>query len=667
MLRKSLLILCVLCTSLWLTAQIDKTRTWYFGQGIGLHFEKDGKLKVRDSFENFTYEGTAIWNSINGAPLYYSNGAYLYDSNHKNKNPSPKFFINDNSATQNAVMTSIDGELLHIFTPSPYYRIGGYRHHLFNIAADTFLFRNHQLQKGISECQTLVNHQNGKWQWVVSHSLLGDTLYTYLINEEGLQSCPVVSHAGPFYLNSNPGQGVMKFSPDGEYLFIATWNLAYIVACSFNNQTGEVKELFRFKNFDYYPYGLEIHEMNLFVSMGRPRDIIYQYSLDKMDSTSVFNSRKTLFDTAEFDKIGQIQMAPDGNMYVNEYEKNFLGKITKQSKDNYTFSFTKPLFGSKVGYGGFPNFNASYFHEPSINFEYVHTCHSHTFSFKATDTFTANTFTWNFSKGISKESKTGKELNYTFTDTGKWNVQLIASNGTRTDTIHKNIEVFEIVPQGFLGTDYYYTQGQMVQGLLQAPTNQHCSHWWKLGDTTEQRGNSYSYTDTGTYICKTTNRHFCHRWDSIRVRICDSIPKAELSRIKDTLFLKQTATRVVWYKNEQEVQRNTNRLTLKSEGDYSVVLSNVQGCADTSEIQKVTFLYAGLQRIPKTGVFIYPNPNSGTFTIGGLNADTPLKIVDLQGRKIGFERKKNILTLDQPSIGMYYLLVEGKAFRLVVE
>lgn len=45
MLRKSLLILCVLCTSLWLTAQIDKTRTWYFGQGIGLHFEKDGKLK----------------------------------------------------------------------------------------------------------------------------------------------------------------------------------------------------------------------------------------------------------------------------------------------------------------------------------------------------------------------------------------------------------------------------------------------------------------------------------------------------------------------------------------------------------------------------------------------------------------------------------------------
>jgi len=54
-----------------------------------------------------------------------------------------------------------------------------------------------------------------------------------------------------------------------------------------------------------------------------------------------------------------------------------------------------------------------------------------------------------------------------------------------------------------------------------------------------------------------------------------------------------------------------------------------------AKYKRSLFLYAGLQRIPKTGVFIYPNPNSGTFTIGGLNADTPLKIVDLQGRKIG--------------------------------
>jgi len=102
----------------------------------------------------------------------------------------------------------------------------------------------------------------------------------------------------------------------------------------------------------------------------------------------------------------------------------------------------------------------------------------------------------------------GKELNYTFLDTGQWKIQLIANNGGRIDTIEKVIEVFEINKVGFLGKDIYHSFNTPLNGTLDAPANQHCSHWWKLGDTTETLSSSYSYTDTGTYICKTTNKHF---------------------------------------------------------------------------------------------------------------------------------------------------------------
>jgi len=353
-----------------------------------------------------------VWNSINGDLQFYADWQNLFGKNNDTINKD--FHLGSNgSVSQATILTSIDDSFLYVITTNPNSfgssnGPGGYTYSSYNIFKKKWFTKRTVLQRNSSECQTLVNHQNGKWQWVVSHSLLGDTLYSYLINENGLETCPTISHAGPFYPNSNPGQGVMKFSPDGKYLFFATWNLHFSVACSFNNQTGQIKELFRFKNFDYYPYGIEVDDNNLFVSMGRPRDIVYQYSLDKMDSTSVINSRKTLFDTTEFDKIGQIQMAPDGNMYVNEYEKNFLGKITKQSKDNYTFSFTPPLFGSKVGYGGFPNFNASYFHHAPLNFTYTHRCHSYTFNLKPKDTFKAHTFTWNISKGNKKKLKQAK-------------------------------------------------------------------------------------------------------------------------------------------------------------------------------------------------------------------------------------------------------------------
>jgi len=172
-----------------------------------------------------------VWNSINGDLQFYADWQNLFGKNNDTINKD--FHLGSNgSVSQATILTSIDDSFLYVITTNPNSfgssnGPGGYTYSSYNIFKKKWFTKRTVLQRNSSECQTLVNHQNGKWQWVVSHSLLGDTLYSYLINENGLETCPTISHAGPFYPNSNPGQGVMKFSPDGKYLFFATWNLHF--------------------------------------------------------------------------------------------------------------------------------------------------------------------------------------------------------------------------------------------------------------------------------------------------------------------------------------------------------------------------------------------------------------------------------------------------------
>jgi len=650
------------CSSLYnLHSQIERTKTWVFGDGAGLIFNKNGFDTFSVSPTLNHYEGNGIWNDKNGDLFLYSDNYRLFDKRDTQLNEGYDFG-GASSSCQAVILTSLNDTIIHCFGTIPEDDWhGGYVYNRYNVVKDSWEVAHIKLQPRISECQAHVNHQNGKWQWVVAHSLTGNTLYSYLIKKEGLEECSTISLTGPNY-NKTTGQGVMKFSPDGKYLFTAAFNLNVVTVNKFNSQTGKANELFRL-NVGSRPYGMEIYENHLFISLDDLQDRIISYSLKTMNKDSVIQSKKIVYDTTSSDVIGQMQTSPDGNLYVSLYGANRLG-IIKKSNSNYVYGHTKELFDTKTCGDGFPNFNASFFHSPSLDFTYSHTCQSYIFNFKAKDTFNANNFTWNFRKGSTTETKTGKDLNYTFLDTGQWKVQLIASNGGRIDTIEKTIEVFNTIPQGFLGMDTTYTFNAFINGTLNAPANQHCSHWWQLGDTIETMGSSYSYTNAGTYICKTTNKHFCHSWDTIQVKVCDT-GFGKITRVKDTLFPNQVLDSNIWYKDDVRLGE-AKRIDLSSQGNYTLVQTNEFGCKDTSEYE-VSFLYANTKDINTSKLSIYPNPNKGEFIIEGIKSNSLIRIMDSRGREVCFIQKENTIKLIHSSRGVYFLQIGEELIKLLVE
>lgn len=357
--RRLTLCIVLICTiTNCINAQIDRTRTWVFGDGIGIHFTNYGKI---DTFSGIlqskdpNYEGTANYNDSTGNLMYYIFDGNLLDKYNTFYNTN-NFISGGSSASQANIITSLNDSIFHIFGSTSGF---DYYYSCFTKASGKFKVLGKSLIHRASESQAHVNHQNGRWQWVVCHSRLGDTLYSYLITDDGLETCPVISHAGPFYDDWYPGQGLIKFSPDGKYLFLSTWSAEKLVFCSFNDQTGEIKELFQL--YEPYSYGIEIKENNLFLTCGRPNDRLYLYSIKDMDSALIVNSKKKLFDTTETDVINQIQLAPDGNLYVALWQQNRLGKISKVQNGSFQFTYTTSLFGTKKCYGGFPNFNPATF------------------------------------------------------------------------------------------------------------------------------------------------------------------------------------------------------------------------------------------------------------------------------------------------------------------
>lgn len=597
-------------------AQINRTRSWVFGESIGLHFNKSGTIDTLSGIYKPgypQYEGTAVYNDSSGNLLYYVLNGQLIGNDNKPINTG--FAMGGgSSASQANIITSLNDSIFHVFGSSSGFN---YYYCCFDRYANKFTVLGKSLIYRASEAQAVVNHQNGKWKWVVCHSRLGDTLYSFLINENGLETCPVISHAGPFYKDWYPGQGCMKFSSDGRYLAIASLDEDKVTFCSFNNQTGEIRHLFIVQVIGF-PYGIEFSRDNkAFVSTLRPCKI-WELNLEKMDSISVMQSKRKVYDTTADDFLYQLQSAPDGNIYVAVYLSPLLGKLSLSNKV-WSFSFTNNLFGPRMSYAGFPSFNASHFHTPALNFSYSQNCKTNRFRFTATDTFKASSWQWKYSKGAANYAGSGITSEFSFPDTGVWQVQCIASKGSRKDTVTKNIEILKPLKHNYLGEDILLPAGSAMSGTIEGPANMHCLHWHIKGDTIEHKTKDYLFSDTGYYICRATNPVFCTYYDTIRVRVCDSFARAAvIERRGDSLFTKTYATKYQWYRvttngDSLIVGATFNRIKLFSPGTYKLRTWNANGCDSVSSAFEVNTL--GLKKLKLADILILPNPNHGNFTI----------------------------------------------------
>lgn len=93
-------------------------------------------------------------------------------------------------------------------------------------------------------------------------------------------------------------------------------------------------------------------------------------------------------------------------------------------------------------------------------------------------------------------------------------------------------------------------------------------------------------------------------------------------------------------------------------GSYAVIVTNANGCSDTSSC---TFVNVGIEDLSSTNITLYPNPSENYISISGLTSSPNLQIKDIWGRVIlSIPSYINTTTINIEKLiaGMYFIQLE---------
>ncbi|HYG15237.1 MAG TPA: hypothetical protein VEC12_05740, partial [Bacteroidia bacterium] len=309
------------------TAQ--RANMWYFGNFAGIDFNGPQPVPVKGSLN--TNEGCAVVCDETGNLLLYTDGKWIYDATHTAIN-SATVLKGHPSSTQSAIVVPRPGHptRFFIFTVDQRYSgcINGINYSEVDAAngAVTLLSANNNLLACSlsTEKITAVAHANGTDYWVTTFMGNGE-FASWLVKSTGVYPLPVIStvKAQPCITNNDDRVGYMKISPSGKYLVLgrrasSSVNEAFL----FDNSTGMVTQ-----NLGIYHtgtvYGVEFSsdEKYFYTTENFRRVVQYDWAFNKI----------VIHDAAP-NRVGALQMGPDGNIYVaNGYEnqnEDYIDQIT---------------------------------------------------------------------------------------------------------------------------------------------------------------------------------------------------------------------------------------------------------------------------------------------------------------------------------------------------
>ncbi|WP_019949186.1 TolB family protein [Hymenobacter aerophilus] len=333
---------------------------WLFGQQAGLQFPADGGTPTPLLTSKMaTYEGSAVATNKQGQLLFYTNGENVFNRQHQIM-PNGRKLMGSGSSTQSALIVPDpgSGNIFYIFTTSAQGGPNGLRYSTLDMTRDNGLGDlvrlNALLVAPVAEKLAAVRHQNGRDVWVVAHRWNSNAFVSYLVTPDGVAGRPVMSNVGS--MHAGPGRnaiGAMKFSPNGTKLALALWHEAnkYEVF-DFDRSTGQVRNP---RSYGPYPeaYGVEFSPdgSKLYGSSngeGGGQAQIYQIDLKTGQAAVIGKSANR--------KVGSLQRAPDGNIYVSREDNPFLGVIKNPNAAEATYVDDGLKLGGRRGKLGLPNF-----------------------------------------------------------------------------------------------------------------------------------------------------------------------------------------------------------------------------------------------------------------------------------------------------------------------
>lgn len=306
-------------------AQIIHTNHWYFGDNAGLDFTTGNPIPIGSSGMK-SNEGSASYSDENGDLLFYSNGIAV-------SNDVAGVWNRDHQLMPNGELTNITGYgtpmQSSIIVPDPgsttnYYlfTLDGYEsYYNTNYKGLCYTMIDMSLDNGLGDvtdkavpiattatpflCEQIAvtKHANGKDYWLVVHESNhinenSNKFILFLISENGI-SAPITQNIG---IIDSPGmQGTMQISSNGSKLAF-NWEVF-----DFNNATGVLSNPVQIgSSWGYREFSRD--GRYLYVSVWS--NGLYQYDLQAS------NIPGSAFMVSDYDRFGQIQIGPDGKIYV---------------------------------------------------------------------------------------------------------------------------------------------------------------------------------------------------------------------------------------------------------------------------------------------------------------------------------------------------------------
>jgi len=621
-----------------------------------------------------TVEGCATISDTAGNLLFYTNGLTVWNKNHQvMENGSG--LLGRESSTQGALIVPWpeNDSLYYIFTTHGRGSIQtGFRYHIVNLNENgglgKVISKNNELVDVVCEKLTATHHANGRDIWVLVHGFPNDSFYAYLVTEQGLIDCPVVTEIGSVHgipnqfgqIDVTDAQGAMKFNIDGSLLAVTVFGLNKIELFAFHKSKGKIEYKASAIGI-FLPYGVEFSPNSKFLYCTDKGFSLSQFQLTHWDNDSITNSRKFLANYSN-EVFNQLQLASNGIIYVSKdpppyYPYDTLGQIMNPDLEYPACNYVDSVVSlQKNALLGLPNFITSYFRKETKEIRYALNCAADSGKFFGYSLPPVGSWAWELKnrQGMLIGSAYLQNATFSFTDSGRYTVRLIAD----ADTLFK--EVYIEQPLKISQDTLLCSPSQLV---LSIPANFRCLEWQDGSDT-----NNYRITQSGKYYISAYNLQGCRVSDTVEVQFIN-LPTPLITRSNDTLFTDSGYT-YSWYLNGNLISGNQRFLEVSTNGTYKVEITDSNTCSSFSDNVLVSGL--SIHTIESHGFRVYPNPSSESegISIVGENLINTVEVFDLLGKRVYYKSAINSQkhTIEQLHGGVYILKInESISLKIMIK
>lgn len=520
---------------------LKQAHRWYFGEGAGMDFISDTARVLLDQNVMTAYKSSAIINDSSGNLLFFTNGRKVWDRAF-NLMPGATELYGDVGVTQPCIIVPQPGpdSLFYLFTvdvlafmPDNSYTTRGINYTIIDMKArggmgDAGSYINVPLLSPACQKITGVGHANGTDFWVIAHKWDSDEFYAWPVGRWGIGD-PVISPAGSVHGGGYSQQmnaiGYMKASPNGQYIALAVTGTDQIELFTFNNTTGEVSNPASYSTAipGIDPYGIEFSPDNrmLYATLiqvtgngppSRPSCLL-QFDL----SSGLISP--SLIDSVPGIRLGAMQLAPDGRIYVSRTvnllnKRDSLDVIYNPTRPGIACNFNRldnvpqsrfSLEG-RNGIYSLPNVIQSYLDIPV--FTYDSCCFQDGTTFRISNRANIDQVLWNFGDGTTSAVS---EPVHVFAQPGTYSVSLTESWNEETFTDTLPVTIHDL-PSILLGDTIMLYSGAVINlhagGGLQ-------TYLWSTGST----DSIISTESQGDYRVEVQDWNCCFNTDSVYVKV----------------------------------------------------------------------------------------------------------------------------------------------------